>query len=850
MAEQGYSRTLTFVVNDKQIKRATDRLFQSLDRIEKKLDVIAGRGRGSRTGFIQVQKQIEGTNKELALLTKTASTAQSKFNNLQRTFELFGKAVYGLNQARLSAQKGLKGLTDDARTGFLRLNREIGKTYSMLDPKKRVQLGGQFKDLIEYRSMQGAGPGSPQFRNDGRLRGSGYSTQKSLAGIGKDGPYSFLYPSNTGGFGGNTFRYEMNKRLALRQQGVERGGTGFASFSRDATYESAWQREFRARLQDQVDRRNFNQGKNLQLQTARLSTSGVDRPDYVLPGTSIRPGSADPVAKSIRRHREKMDKLRKVELKTTKQLLGTEKQIVAVKKTQAIQVNATAYAPGAIGPRQSLYNRLGFGAAANPQGVFANSRGVGGRRANAVSSGLIGGFFPLLFGQGGMAAGAGGVGGAAGGALGGAFGFAGSIAATAIAQKIQEAIDYRKAIDKLNKSIRLTGGDSEFSVRSINALAKQLNVTKEEALQAAQSFEAFGAAARINLIQVFGDEATFNSLKNIRKTLDVLQNIDLIEKRIGKERANQALYIGLARGGLAAQKQILEDMFELEEKEAKEKGGKLKGRRKFMATLSSMGQTLLGQGGKRNPYIAQLQEENIDDAVSDVLSKQAAATRTFNEELRRLGSQEIVKKIAGPRDALEELMDPLNQLVALSQTVGDSFSESFRGIISGSMTAQEALRNLFQRTADHFADMAARMIAEQIKMQIIGIGLKFLQPQGLAPSRGANTGGTDIYGRDFDDPAFGLPPGRSFADGGRPPKGRVSLVGERGPELFVPDSAGTIVPNHAMGGANIVVNVDASGSSVQGNAGQSEELGRMLAAAVQSELVNQQRPGGLLAGTR
>ena len=846
MADQGYSRTLTFVVNDKQIKRATDRLFQSLDRIEKKLDVIAGRGRGSRTGFIEVQKQIEGTNKELALLTKTASTTQSKFNNLEKTFELFSKAVYGLNQARLIAQKGLKGLTDDARTGFLRLNKEIGKTYLMLDPKKRVQLGGQFKDLIEYRSMQGAGPGSPQFRNDGRLRGSGYSTRKSLAGIGGDGPYSFMYPVNTGGFGGNTFRYEMNKRLALRQQGLERGGTGFASFSRDATYESAWQREFRARLQDQVDRRNFNQGKNLQLQTARLSEAGGG----VASGASLRIGASDPVAKSIRRHREKMDKLRKVELKTTKQLLGTEKQIVAVKKTQAIQVNATAYAPGAIGPRQSLYNRLGFGAAANPQGVFANSRGIAGRRANAVSSGLIGGFFPLLFGQGGMAAGAGAAGGAAGGALGGAFGFAGSIAATAIAQKIQEAIDYRKAIDKLNKSIRLTGGDSEFSVRSMNALAKQLNVTKEEALQAAQSFEAFGAAARINLIQVFGDEATFNSLKNIRKTLDVLQNIDLIEKRIGKERANQALYIGLARGGLAAQKQILEDMFNLEEEEAKEKGGKLKGRRKFMATLSSMGQTLLGQGGKRNPYIAKLQEENIDDAVSDVLSKQAAATRTFNEELRRLGSQEIVEKIAGPRDALEELMDPLNQLVGLSQSVGDSFSESFRGIISGSMTAQEALANLFRRTADHFADMAARMIAEQIKMQIMGIGLKLLQPQGLAPSRGANTGGTDIYGRDFDNPAFGLPSGRSFADGGRPPVGRASIVGERGPELFVPDSAGTIIPNHAVGGANVVVNVDASGTAVKGDSGQAEQLGSMLAEAVQAELVKQQRPGGILARSR
>jgi lambda family phage tail tape measure protein len=35
----------------------------------------------------------------------------------------------------------------------------------------------------------------------------------------------------------------------------------------------------------------------------------------------------------------------------------------------------------------------------------------------------------------------------------------------------------------------------------------------------------------------------------------------------------------------------------------------------------------------------------------------------------------------------------------------------------------------------------------------------------------------------------------SFAGGGDPPVGRVSLVGEKGPELFVPKTAGTILPN-------------------------------------------------------
>jgi hypothetical protein len=44
-------------------------------------------------------------------------------------------------------------------------------------------------------------------------------------------------------------------------------------------------------------------------------------------------------------------------------------------------------------------------------------------------------------------------------------------------------------------------------------------------------------------------------------------------------------------------------------------------------------------------------------------------------------------------------------------------------------------------------------------------------------------------------------PFTGFADGGRPSTGQVSIVGERGPELFVPDTAGTVVPNNAFNAA-------------------------------------------------
>ncbi len=87
------------------------------------------------------------------------------------------------------------------------------------------------------------------------------------------------------------------------------------------------------------------------------------------------------------------------------------------------------------------------------------------------------------------------------------------------------------------------------------------------------------------------------------------------------------------------------------------------------------------------------------------------------------------------------------------------------------------------------------------------------------------------------------------ANGGPVSAGSPYLVGERGPELFMPRSSGSIYPNDAMGmgGSNIVVNVDATGTNVQGNSDDSKRLGEAIGVAIRQELIKQKRPGGLLS---
>jgi hypothetical protein len=94
--------------------------------------------------------------------------------------------------------------------------------------------------------------------------------------------------------------------------------------------------------------------------------------------------------------------------------------------------------------------------------------------------------------------------------------------------------------------------------------------------------------------------------------------------------------------------------------------------------------------------------------------------------------------------------------------------------------------------------------------------------------------------------------GGGRATGGAVVPGQYYVVGENGPEVLVPNNAGTIIPNRSLssgGGGNVSVSVavDASGSRVSGDGGAAGELGKRIAGAVRSVLIDEKRPGGLLA---
>lgn len=158
--------------------------------------------------------------------------------------------------------------------------------------------------------------------------------------------------------------------------------------------------------------------------------------------------------------------------------------------------------------------------------------------------------------------------------------------------------------------------------------------------------------------------------------------------------------------------------------------------------------------------------------------------------------------------AMEEQVQQIKKQKQLYEQIGSAIKN---GIVDGIMSAIDGTKSLSESLAGVLRQLASMFM--QVGVSSLGQGLKI--------------------------------PG--FANGGNPPVGRPSIVGERGPELFVPKTAGTIIPNHAMGGANVVVNVDASRTQAQGNQPNAKALGSAIGAAVQAELIKQKRPGGLLA---
>lgn len=195
--------------------------------------------------------------------------------------------------------------------------------------------------------------------------------------------------------------------------------------------------------------------------------------------------------------------------------------------------------------------------------------------------------------------------------------------------------------------------------------------------------------------------------------------------------------------------------------------------------------------------------EEKTKGASVALNEFSASAKQAEEGLR-LGFKEAFDE-AFPKEG-----GTLEQAKKFGETVADNVITAIDdvglamadAVLSGT-SFKDSLSSIFKSVGrmivQQVAIMIARLIALRIAMAAVGMGPGGLG--GFGMGMGGGIGGIiSGFAKGIGSVGKGVKKVFGFADGGRPPLNQPSIVGERGPELFVPDSAGTIVPNEMMGG--------------------------------------------------
>lgn len=242
--------------------------------------------------------------------------------------------------------------------------------------------------------------------------------------------------------------------------------------------------------------------------------------------------------------------------------------------------------------------------------------------------------------------------------------------------------------------------------------------------------------------------------------------------------------------------------------------------------------------------VTQAAAEKRAKAVGDVvqgLDRQLAGLQAVTaEQKRELEVQDIIKRL---QDAGVTLTEKEIELIRTKLGLLDQEKQKRDEIAFQQKIAEEALNAtgkkltglidaLIQGT-DNWRQTLTNTL-RQLSSMLLSLGIKSL----------AGTDGEGFFS--FLDGSLNL---GKRASGGPVSSNSPYIVGERGPELFVPSSSGNIVPNNELGGGvNSVVNVtiNSDGTS-QTDASRATKLGRMVEASVMGVLNRERRPGGVLS---
>ena len=571
------------------------------------------------------------------------------------------------------------------------------------------------------------------------------------------------------------------------------------------------------------------------------------------------------------------------QLKVDRQQLKVEQQTAAAINKQTKVLRGPRGSKGVLGSPMGPSSPLNF----TNQGTLLPGRGfTGGGNKGVLSGALISGAFPLLFGQGPLGAAAGFTGGLIGGKLGGQTGgFAGGLVATAVLTQVQQLFDSTSKlgqafnrltpdVEGLTKALGANGTEREKQIQLIKktegtqaalaAVSEQMNQQIGE--KGVKNLKEFGETARLigNSFQILGTKmlaalapvlnllATPFKVEAARAETSRLANIGgaADDPELNALRS-QLANVSVSGMGRSATKRAEEKKKELREQiEARKEELALIGKNLERQTTINMiedsrlkkvrQQNALLQAKIDGNYEEVLLAQELDAKIKEMIEDGATLEELDVNKIENLLRQNnLLEKQAQQAEMVRQ------QFKSLGQSLATDVADGLQGLIRGTSTLGDMLNNVLNKLIDAAFNMA---LFGNPGGTLGGGGLFGSIFGGIFGGNKNNFGGAPLgpLGNPLSQHTSLVVGER--ARGGPVKAGSGYLVGERGPEMFTPGVSGMITPNHAMGGStNVVVNVDASGSSVEGDEEQGRELGRLISAAVQSEIIQQKRPGGILA---
>ena len=501
----------------------------------------------------------------------------------------------------------------------------------------------------------------------------------------------------------------------------------------------------------------------------------------------------------------------------------------------------------------------------------------------AFTSGAISGAFPLLFGQGPIGGAAGFAGGFLGTKIGGQMGgFAGGLIATSVLQQLTtlrdnitqlaDAFDVETFnLDKIINSLGLLGSEEAKRLRMIEELRGREAALNEATMELTRTIGEDGVAS----LREFSD-MTKTMGNNLRRAMTKMMSAitsSVMNSPIGKffqNRAQKSERESKLPANIESTDKVLKNLIANRDSLLAKQSQLSDEAKKEAIRDQALGPLKFSSGGlfpsqidNKSIVDKKIQEEETSRVLKeqvDSINKSVEARKKvlFNNqrdkeilENKKLTTESILKDIKEENLFLKQSMSMGSQQAEIEQRVRDLREQREKIGKSLSVEDEKAYRDQLKlNNALTQANELYMQIGETIKSGITDAimgaieGTRTLGDVARSVfnqiARSLISSGVSSIGSRLNIPGM--------AAGGPVARGKSYIVGERGPELFTPKSSGMITPNHSLGGStNVIVNVDASGSSVEGDEKEGRELGRLISVAVQSEIIQQKRPGGLLA---